>query len=170
MNRSPIILLGIILAHVSLVYSQEENAVPLTEDKLMLAIEASNPVEVRKFVIPGYFIQADQKSRYRERAREVSNQTYIELNSYGLSDLAKIVSGFVKCSAAALFGIIGYKYYRGNVKLGCFVPDIKTLTYTKSDAAGCNIEGIKVTNNDGVVGTWQLDLLKQVEVIYADFK
>lgn len=169
MNRLHI-LLGIILVHASLVYAQEENGIALSTDKIMMAIEASNPAEVCHFIIPGYFIRADQKARYLAKAQEVSNQTYIELTSYGLSDLTKIVSGLVKCSAAALFGIMGYKYYRGNVKLGCLVPDTKTLTYTKSDESGNKLESIKVTNNDGVVGTWQLDLLKQVEVTYADFK
>ena len=106
MNRS-YILLGIMLSQACPLYAQERSAVPLTDDKLMMAIEASNPAEVRRFVIPGYFIRADQKARYLAKAQEISNQNYIELTSYGLSDLTKIVGGIVKCSAAALFGMLG---------------------------------------------------------------
>ncbi len=118
MNRLPI-LLGMILAQVCSLCAQEENAVPLTEDKLMMAIEASNPVEVRNFVIPGYFIQADQKARYRARAQEVSNQTYCALHSCGLSDIKHVLSGLIKCSAAAFFGFLGYAYYhQSHFKIG----------------------------------------------------
>lgn len=120
MNRSPIIL-GMILAQACSIYAQEENAVPLTEDKLLMAIEASNPIEVRHFVIPGYFIQADQKARYRARAREVSNQTYIDLHSYGLSDIKHVLSGLIKCSAAAFFGFLGYAYHhQSHFRVGTF--------------------------------------------------
>ena len=110
MNRLNIVR-GLILISVSALYAQEEPPIPLVEDKLMMAIEASNPVEVGRFLIPGY--GTDQKDRYVVKAREMTNQTFMDLSNSEWSDVKNLLTGIIKCSAAALFGYVGYSYHQG---------------------------------------------------------
>ena len=106
---------GLILISVSVLYAQEEITIPLVEDKLMMAIEASDPNEVGRFLIPGY--GTDQKDLYVIKAREVTNQTFMDLSNSEWSDVKNLFMGIIKCSAAALFGYVGYTYHQGMCKV-----------------------------------------------------
>jgi hypothetical protein len=104
------ILQGLILIATCSVYAQEEKPFALAQDRIMKAIENSDVDEVSYFLNPRYFVSKEQKELYLARAREVSNQAYIDHSGYGLSDFVNVVSGLIKCSAAALFCGIAYEY------------------------------------------------------------
>ncbi len=95
-----IMLAGALLAVLPLC-SEEGAPIPFAEDRIMAAILASDPVAASHFLMPGFFVRADQKKEYLFKAQEMTNQTYMELNEFGLSDIARLLIGLTKCALGA---------------------------------------------------------------------
>ncbi len=79
------------------------------------AIKSSDPDELRSLLIPGFYIQKDKKAEYLELARNVTNETYTNLNRSSWSDLTRFLKGGIELAAAGIAGFCAYSLYRGTI-------------------------------------------------------
>ena len=71
------------------------------EDKIVDAIRSSDPRTLRQLLLPGFRIGKDEKKRYQELAKGITNKTYADQYSYSVSDLGRFMKAGLKCAGAA---------------------------------------------------------------------
>ena len=87
MKRISLIVL-LIISYSSAVWCAPENVCSVQDkDKIVEAIEASDPDMLRAHIIPGCLIRLEDKKRYVDLAQKITNRTYAELNKFGISQL-----------------------------------------------------------------------------------
>lgn len=76
------------------------------EDKIVDAIEASDPDILRGLIIPGFLIRLEDKKRYATLAHSVTNRTHTELQRLCFSDLYRTAKGMLYLVAGGVFGFL----------------------------------------------------------------
>lgn len=84
-----------------------------SEDKIVEAIEASDPDALRGLIIPGFLIRLEDKKRYVALAHSVTNRTHAELQKFSLSDVARSAKGLFYLGLGGTFGLLGGEFFTG---------------------------------------------------------
>ena len=70
------IMLACVLLAAMPLCSEEGAPIPFAEDRIMAAILASDPIAASHFLMPGFFVRADQKKRVLFNSRNDESNVY----------------------------------------------------------------------------------------------
>lgn len=133
-------------------------------DKVVDAIEASDPEAVRDLLIPGFLIRLPEKKRYVALAQEITNNTHALMHKFSTSDLFDGAKGLAYLGFGAALGYFGLDYWAakrkwrfmwefGNFKLAIKAGDAKDSDgATKSDAGAQDNGEISPFSDKVIVG------------------
>ncbi len=109
-----------------------------SDERLVEAIEGSNPEELRDLLIPGYLMSLDAKSKYIKLAQETTNRTHSQLHQFHFSDLGSCIKGVFYGGLGAGFAYLGLSSLLSNsdfrawkAKLGSF-----SISFGPGDSGG----------------------------------
>lgn len=82
------------------------------EDKMIDSLQRIDTDNLNKLLIPGFFIRAEEKKRYLDVAKEMTNRTHQELHSYSGWDIVRLGKGLSQLALSGASAAAAYLYYK----------------------------------------------------------
>src|SRR5262245_19158360 len=88
------------------------------QNKIVEAIENSDPEALRDLLIPGLLITTDVKNKLIKLAQETTNSMHAQLHSYHFSDGGSVIKGLFKGSIGLTLCVLAADFLSGNREFG----------------------------------------------------
>lgn len=95
------------------------------EDKMIDSLKRIDTDRVRKLLIPGFFTGPEEKERYLQVAKEMTNRTHQELQSLSGWDIIRLGKGLSQLALGGAAAAAAYFYYKRqwDISLWSIEPD-----------------------------------------------
>lgn len=102
-----------------------------SEEKIVEAIENSDPEILRDLLIPGFLISIDTKNKLIKLAQEVTNTTHSQLHSFEFFDIVNFFKGALYAGLSVSFGYLAFDYLADARDLREFLSNFSFMNFSK---------------------------------------